>query len=179
MNKLLLFIFFTSFYLFAIAQDDTLTIKKNIKLCSDSMAKAFLTKDWKTYAHFTIPSLVEMLGGEEGFIAFTREMLDEMPDSSIKDFKIGEIVQLVKTPGSWQAVIEQKLVFEGDSMRLKSTSYLVGISINGGTAWTFLDPQGDVNTARLLFPELSEELIIPKTIDDLQMKEQKEKKLTN
>src|SRR5688572_16263364 len=176
MNRFLLCIFFTSFYLFAFAQDDTLIIKKNIKLCSDSMARAFLTRDWKTYAHFTIPSLVEMLGGVEGFIAFTQEMLDEMPDSSIKDFKIGEIVQLVTTPGSWQAVIEQKLVFEGDSIQIKSTSYLVGISIDGGTAWTFLDPQGDINTARLLFPELSDTLIIPQTIDDLQMKELKEKK---
>jgi len=176
MNKLLHCIFFTSFYLFASAQDDTLIIKKNIKLCSDSMARAFLTRDWKTYAHFTIPSLVKMLGGEEGFIAFTQEMVDEMPDSSIKDFKIGEIVQLVKTPGSWQAVIEQKLVFEGDSVLLKSTSYLVGVSIDGGTDWTFLDPQGDVNTARLLFPELSDALIIPKTMDNLQMTEQKKKK---
>ena len=176
MNRLFLYIFFTAFYLFSFAQDDTLLIKKNVKLCSDSMAKAFLSRDWKTYTHFTIPSLVEMLGGEEGFIAFTQEMLDEMPDSSIKDFKIGEIVQLVKTPGSWQAVIEQKLVFEGDSVRLRSTSYLVGVSIDGGHAWTFLDPQGDVNTARLLFPELSDALIIPKTKDDLQMKDQKEKK---
>ena len=176
MHRFLLYILFTTFYLFASAQDDSLLIKKNIKLCSDSMAKAFLSRDWKTYAHFTIPSLVEMLGGEEGFIAFTQEILDEMPDSSIKDFKIGEIVQLVKTPGSWQAVIEQKLIFEGDSVRLKSTSYLVGISIDGGSAWTFLDPQGDVNNARLLFPELSDALIIPKTTDDLQMIEQKDKK---
>jgi len=176
MNRFLLYIFFSAFCLFASAQDDTLIIKKNIKLCSDSMARAFLSRDWKTYAHFTIPSLVEMLGGEDGFIAFTQEMVDEMPDSSIKDFKIGEIVQLVKTPGSWQAVIEQKLVFEGDSLLLKSTSYLVGISTDGGQAWTFLDPQGDVNTARLLFPDLSDALIIPKTIDDLQIIEQKEKK---
>ena len=89
MYKFLFCILFATFYFFASAQEDTLIIKKNIKLCSDSMAKAFLTRDWKTYAHFTIPSLVEMLGGEEGFIAFTQEMLDEMPDSSIKDFKIG------------------------------------------------------------------------------------------
>ncbi|TAL48380.1 MAG: hypothetical protein EPN92_03750 [Chitinophagaceae bacterium] len=156
---------------FAIAQDDTTAIKKNIRLCADSMATAFMTKDWKTFTRFTVPSLVEMLGGEDSFIVFTKEMLAEMPDSAIKEYTIRDVVQLVKTPGNWQAVVEQHLVFEADSMILNSTSYLVGISLDGGRAWSFLDPQGETGNARLLVPDLSPAIIIPKTKDDLRNKE--------
>ena len=154
------------------AQDDTVLIKKNLKRCADSMVTAFMTKDWKTFTRFTVPSLVEMLGGEESFINFTKEMLAEMPDSSIKEYSAGQIIQLVKTAGSWQAVVEQHLVFEADSMRLNSLSYLVGISTDGGKGWTFADPQGETGNARLLIPDLSPAIIIPKTKDTLRYKDQ-------
>lgn len=172
MKKILPFLLCLLFIFPAMAQDDTVAIKKNVRLCADSMILAFMQEDWKTYTRFTMPSLVEMLGGEEGFIEFTKELLSEMPDSSVKEYTTGEVVQLVKTAGSWQSVIEQTLVFEADSMRLVSLSYLFGVSYDGGRAWTFIDPQGDINNVKLLFPDVSPEIRIPETKDDLRNMDQ-------
>lgn len=143
------------------SQPDTIVMKQNILRCADSMGKSFLQKDWKTFVRYNNPNLVRMLGGEENFIAFTKETLKEIPDTAFKKYEIGKIIQIVQTPFDWQCLVEQKTELNIHGMKMNSTTYLVGESLDGGKGWTFFDSQGDAESARLFKPDLSERFIIP------------------
>ena len=89
------------------------------------------------------------------------QMFMQMPDSAWKKYEPGNILQVVKTAGDLQAVIEFNSVSEWQGNRVTTTSYMVGESWDGGLFWTFFDSQNDVAIAKIIKPDLSEQLIIP------------------
>jgi len=71
------------------------------------------------------------------------------------------ILQVIRTGGDLQTVIELKTIIEWQDRRITTTSYLIGESWDGGLFWTFYDSGGDRTSAMLIKPDLSEQLIIP------------------
>jgi hypothetical protein len=144
------------------AQFDSSFIKTNIRHCADSLTGAFRTKKWDVFTRYSYPALVASLGGTKGFTDYISQMFGQIPDTAWKKYETGRILQLIKTGGDYQAIIELKTIIEWQGIRTTSTSHLVGESWDGGMFWTFFDSQGDVNAAKLIKPDLNEQLIIPK-----------------
>jgi hypothetical protein len=159
----LLFIFCSSQ-----AQFDTSFIKTNIHRCADSLTYGFKTKDWEIFTRYSYPALVGSLGGKKEFAAYISQTFGQVPDTAWKLYETGKILQVIKTGGDFQAIIELNTVIEWQGSRIITIFHLIGESWDGGMFWSFFDSQGDVNTARLIKPDLSEQLIIPKNEESIE-----------
>lgn len=156
----LLPVFLLSFSL-AYSQFDTSFAKSNIGRCADSLAYGFKTKNWEVYTRYSYPALVGSLGGKTEFMKYMDMMFRSIPDSAWKQYEPGKILQIIKTAGDLQTVVELKSVLEFQGQRFITVSHLIGESWNGGLYWTFFDSEGDREKARLIKPDLDEKLIIP------------------
>lgn len=84
-----------------------------------------------------------------------------IPDSAWKLYEPGKILQVIKTDGDLQTVVELKSVLEWEGNLITTVSYLIGESWNGGLIWTFFDSEGDRTRALLIKPDLSSQLVLP------------------
>lgn len=147
------------------AQFDTSYVKKNIRNCADSMMVGFKTRNWDLFTRYSYPALVGSMGGTKGFSSYIAETFSAIPDSAWKKYESGKILQVVKAGKDLQTIIEQHTILEWQGYRIRSTSYLIGESWDGGQFWTFFDSQGDAAASRQINAALSPALIIPKTIE--------------
>lgn len=152
----------------SLAQFDTSFMKTNIRRCADSLAHGFKTKNWELFTLYNYPALIGSMGGKNEFMKYMGLMFSQIDDSCWKLYEPGKILQVIKTGGDFQAVIELKSILEWQGMRITSTSHLIGESWDGGLFWTFFNNDGDRQAALLIKPDLSGQLIIP------QLKELKE-----
>ena len=143
------------------AQFDTAFAKQNIRHCADSLAWGFLHKRWDVFARYTHPALIGSLGGVKEFMDYMSSRLDAIPDSAWKMYSPGKILQVVKSDGDLQSVVELKSIAEFQGKRITTTSHLIGQSWDGGSFWTFFDSEGDRPSALLIKPDLSDKLILP------------------
>lgn len=143
------------------AQFDTTFAKSNIRRCADSLTQAFKTKNWELFTRYSYPALIGTMGGKSEFIQYISLMFSQIPDSAWKQYEPGNILQVIKTGGDLQTVIELKSVLVWEGNRITTVSHLVGESWDGGLFWTFFDSGGDRTSAQLYKPDLNEQIIIP------------------
>ncbi len=143
------------------AQFDTSFIKKNIRHCADSLTYGFKTKNWGVFTRYSYPALVGSLGGVKEFSTYISQTFSQIPDTAWKKYEPGKILQVIKTGGDYQTIVELKTIIEWQGSRITTTSHLIGESWDGGMFWTFFDSQGDIKAAKLIKPDLNELLIIP------------------
>lgn len=150
------------------AQFDTAWIKSNIRHCADSLTVGFKTHDWDMYARYSYPAIIGSMGGTESFKKFTAEAFAQIPDTCWKQYEPGKILQVIKTPGDMQAVVELRSILHWQGYRISTVAFLIGESWDGGLFWRFFGSEGDKEAARLIKPDLSDQLLLP------QKKESKE-----
>ena len=145
----------------AAAQFDTAVVKKNLLHCADSLTQAFKSKDWEKYTRYSYPAMIGTLGGKKAFIDYVAKNFNAVPDTAWKQYEPGKVLQLIKTDRDIQAIVELHSLIEWQGIRVISTSYLVGESWSEGLYWTFFDSQNDINAAKTIKPDLSNQMIIP------------------
>jgi hypothetical protein len=161
MKRLYTFLFFFFLFTVAHAQFDTAFAKFNIRKCADSLTYGFKSKDWELFTRYSYPALIGSLGGKEEFKTYMAMMFAPVADSAWKMYEPGNILQVIKTEGDLQAVIELKSILEWQGTRITTVSHLIGESWDGGMFWTFFDSEGDRPRALLVKPDLSDQIIIP------------------
>lgn len=136
--------------------------EENILRCADNMMAAYKNKDWPTFAKYNNPGMIKLMGGQEAFEKLLVEQMKQTPDSIVKSLTAGNILQVVKTAGDMQCVLEQKMIAQMEAMQITSTTYLVGESLDGGKNWTFFDgaARGLIKPINIK-PNLSPDLKIP------------------
>lgn len=88
-------------------------------------------------------------------------MFNQIPDSAWKKYEPGKILQIIKKDRDFLSVLELNTVLVWQGALIKSTTYLVGESWDGGMFWTFFDSQGDRQAALRIKPDLPADLVIP------------------
>ncbi len=151
------------------AQFDTAFAKTNIRHCADSMATGFKTKNWELYTRYVYPAMIGSMGGKAEMMRFMDSTFIAVPASAWKEYKPGKILQVLKTAGDLQAVIELYSVLEWQGQKVTTVTHLIGESWDGGLFWTFFDSEGDLVTARLIKPDLSEKVVIPQKKEKVEM----------
>jgi hypothetical protein len=160
-----LLLFFLFSFSGAHSQFDTAFAKKNIRQCADSLAYGVKTRNWELFTRYNYPALIGSMGGKDEFMKNMSLMFSQIPDSAWKQYEPGKILQVIKTGGDLQTVIELRSVVEWEGRRITTVTYLVGESWDGGLFWTFFDSGGDRTSALLIKPDLNEQLIIPTKIE--------------
>ncbi len=143
------------------AQFDTAFVRKSIRECADSLVSGFKERNWDRFTRYSYPPLVASMGGKEGFTRFIKETMAAVPDSAWKQYEPGDILQVLRTGSDLQAVIELHTTLQWESMRIITTTYLVGESWSGGRFWTFFDSRGSRESALQIKPDLAGDLVIP------------------
>ncbi len=142
-------------------QFDTAFIRDNIRRCADSLALGFRSRDWDLFTRYSYPALIGSLGGKQEFIRYVSQTFATIPSAAWKKYEPGKILQVIKTEGDFQTVIELNSVIEYEGKRVTSTGYLIGESWDGGMFFSFFDSQNDRRLAKTIKPDLSDILIIP------------------
>ncbi len=132
------------------------------------MYEAFLRNDLHTFARYTYPQLVRLMGGEATLIATLEKGLREMRGQgvSFQSVSVGTVRRIVSAGRELHVVLPITIVMRVPGGELHSQAHLLGISADGGRQWTFID------TARLtsenirkVLPNYNSELEIPSKVD--------------
>lgn len=144
------------------AQLDTVLLSKNIYTAEDSMMALFKRKDWKAYADYMNPTIIELMGGKEQFVKTMQELkiLDEV---DVQVHKKGKILELAKMEKEYQCIVETFMQMQVTGMLVSGSSYDIGISTDGKT-WTFFRIEESVtpDQIRQLLPNLNSNFKLPK-----------------
>ena len=161
-NYLLLIVFIAS-CIQSQAQFDTLFISKKASAGEDSLIALFKKKDWKSYADYMHPSIIEMVGGKENFVTTLQQSMKALEVAKFDAFKNGRVLQIVKTNGQYQCIIESFMQMTLNGMLISGSSYDLAFSTDGNE-WKFLriDQTFAPETIKQLIPELSTDLKLPK-----------------
>ena len=146
------------------SQLDTLFLNKNIYTSEDSMIAIFKRKDWKTYADYMNPIVIEMLGGKDGFVKYLQEQMKILDEADVQIYKVGKILQLLKINGQYQCVVESFLQMKMNGMTISGSSYDIATSVDG-VKWNFFRITETATSAQIkeIFPELSPEFKLPRS----------------
>jgi hypothetical protein len=144
------------------AQLDTALLAKNIYAAEDSMMALFKRKDWKTYADYMNPTVIELMGGKEQFVKTMQELkiLDEV---DVQIHKKGKILELEKMEKEYQCIVETFMQMQVAGVLASGSSYDIGTSTDGKT-WTFFRIEESVtpDQIRQLLPNLNSNFKLPK-----------------
>lgn len=139
----------------------------NLKAQAEEVGQSAVHEDHARMTELTHPALVEKFGGREAFVKKLESMAAEMKGLGIRVTKcaLGEPSKLIQVRGQVYAVVPMESEFAGpQGMPNKVTSYLIGVSSDGGEHWTFLDGAGigqDRSKVKSLLPDFPDSLPLP------------------
>ncbi|MBS1747380.1 MAG: hypothetical protein JST21_14525 [Bacteroidetes bacterium] len=128
------------------------------------MSTAFLASDYTTFAKYTYPKIVEMMGGANNMAEVLTKTTANMKAQgmSFSNITFGEPSAIIKSGNELQCTIPQHIELKLTQGRLVNTSTLIAISTDNGKNWTFVDTSNkDMATLRKALPNLSSAISIP------------------
>lgn len=148
---------------FTKASDQTDPIKKSVLSDATKMDEALIHQDYKTFASFTYPKIVTLLGGEKKMTEIIKKS-DET--SRIISIDLGNPSDIITSGKELQTTVPTKVTITmlepSKKGKLIILSTLIGISENSGKSWYFLDTSGKtIETLRTAIPNLSEKIVVP------------------
>jgi hypothetical protein len=135
-----------------------------LKQQANRMGQAFINGDYKTFAQFTYPKIVTMMGGGRNMAAELAQITKDMKVKSMtfSSITFGEVSKIIKCGNELQATLPQHTEIKLPDGRVVSTSTLIAISTDNGSSWTFCDTSNkDMNTIRKLLPNLCKAIVVP------------------
>jgi len=162
--KTYLFVIFLAFAFQSSAQFDTAAVSKKASVGEDSLIAIFNRKDWVSYANYMHPSLIKITGGKEKFVTILEQAMKALDGAQFDAFKNGRVLQIIKTNGQYQGVIESFMQMRFSGILMSGSSYDLAFS-NDGDSWTFMriDQKQTPETIKQLIPELSPDLKLPRS----------------
>jgi len=168
MNKfkkiLLIVIVATSVNVFSQTKTDALRDAKII-------SKATLNMDFETVLNYTLPSVLDMMGGKDAALNVIKATFEGMETQGFvfEKANINGVSEIVKEQGQYRCVIEgyNQMIMSGQ--RVSSKSYLLGIYNEADNFWWFIEAKQLKNDALVdkILPNFKTKLDIPE--DDLKV----------
>lgn len=135
-----------------------------IEAQANRMAQSLIKKDYKTFAEYTHPKVVEMMGGKEKMADIMDKNMSEMEAGGTHFAKItiGTPSKTITVGKELQCTVPQSVEMKVPNGKLTTESTLIGVSTDNGEHWTFMDTSGkDMKAVKETFPTISPELVIP------------------
>lgn len=139
-------------------------ITESLKAQAEELARAMEDDKHERIADLTHPKMLEKAGGRrkvlQGLEAFSRHRKSRW---SYQAVRIEEPTGAAEKNGNWYGVVPYTLTLVGDDKRrISQTSFLLGVSFDGGKVWQFMD--GNRATPQQItevMPDFPSELVIP------------------
>lgn len=128
-------------------------------------SKATLEMDFETVLKHTLPTVVELMGGQEAALTLLTNTFDGMKTQGFVFEKadILNVTEIVEEQGQKRCVVEGYNQMKMASQRIKSKSYLLGIYNTSDAYWWFIEAKQLKNKALLdqVIPNFKTSLDIP------------------
>jgi hypothetical protein len=158
-------IFLFSLFLAAcISHTKSVDISTRIKEQAETMGQFILKSDYKSFAKFTYPKVLELMGGEKKMIELMENESKEMESEGYRFLKItiGEPSKIITIGNELQCTLPETIEMKVPNGKLVIKSTLIAISIDKGKNWYFVDTSdNNMLTLKKTLPNLSGELVIP------------------
>jgi hypothetical protein len=155
-----------NFNVFSQTKEDALS---DAKIAS----KATLEMDFDTLLKYTLPSVLDMMGGKDAALTLLKSTFDGMKLQGFV-FEKADIIgvsDIVKEQGQYRCIVEGNNQMKMASQRIKSKSYLLGIYNDADAHWWFIEAKQLKNKAMTdqVLPEFKTSLDIPD--DDVEVED--------
>ncbi|MDT0606016.1 hypothetical protein [Croceitalea rosinachiae] len=141
----------------------TQTENKNLNSQLEEMKKFFLARDYESFANFTYPEVIKMMGGKSNMVKATEQAMNKMKNDgfSFTDLNFKSPSKFLKKDNELQCSLTQVIVMKTPRGKIESEYTLIGLSSDNGQNWTFIDTSGkDKETMLKYFPNLHNEIVI-------------------
>lgn len=159
-NKYFAILFF-AFVTFGInAQSQVENMLRDAK----SYNEAYLEKDFKTFTAMTVPSIVEVAGGEEVMVKVSKEQYETMVSAGMEFVSItpNKPSKIMLAGEDLHAILPQRVVTKIGDAEYARVSYYLASSNDEGSTWTFVDLEPyDAESIKTYVPSFTGELEIP------------------
>lgn len=142
---------------------DHIRAKEFAKTQAREINEALLRDDFSTVVQHSLPNVVKFNGGVEKMIAAMERSSREMKSSGtvIHAASVGEPDELVTQGEELFVVVPLDLELKVPNGKLRASSFVIGISNDGGKNWKFVNGDLDTQTVKLAVPNLPSKLRIP------------------
>ena len=171
MKKFLTALFLLFLISFMYAQKN---ISSVIKEQAKKMEEALMKGDYKVFVQFSLPALVDSMGGVDEMTEITKSGMEEMEKNGFTIIAVtfGNPSEICQTKKNWQCTLLQNIILKAPEGKVVNNSTLVGVSYNNGKNWYFIDAAGKSREQiKLFIPELCERIKIPEAIQPVFYKE--------
>jgi len=144
-------------------EDDVQAMKKTVKGKVEEINNALIKEDYNKVADLTHPSVVKKAGGKEKMIAGMETSLKDMKSKgfSFEAVKVEEPSDPVSSDSEIFVVVPFVLQMKAPGGKLKSKSFVIGVSSDQGKSWVFVNGDLDIEKVKLILPTLPEKLKLP------------------
>ncbi len=136
-----------------------------VKKKAQEVGEALLKEDYAKVIDLTYPKVVELLGGREKMIGALADGMRQLKEKgfAFRSVEVGEPADFIEGGKDTFVVVPTTTEMTAPGGRFIVKSYLLGISPDGGKAWTFVDGNGigTPEKREKILPKLPEKLELP------------------
>ena len=129
------------------------------------VAKATKALDFPTIIKYTHPALIKVVGGPDAMLIMIKKGMEALAIQglSIDSVAIGTPEDIFKAGKELHCLVPEAIVMTVPDGKLISKTYLLAISGDNGTNWTFIEISDQINnkTITQLLPNFNQDLRIP------------------
>lgn len=138
---------------------------ETVKRLAAQMLKATLDGNYAVIIDLTYPKIVAEMGGRANAIQAAEAMMQQLKESKfvVKELTSGEPGPFHRQGANTFVVVPTGMVIVSPEKTTRIASYLLGISPDGGKAWSFIDGAGlrDPELRKRFLPEMPASLTLP------------------
>ncbi|MEP2936544.1 MAG: hypothetical protein ABJM06_10930 [Gilvibacter sp.] len=143
-----------------------------------AMAQAKITSDatvagdFSTVLDYTLPTVLDMMGGKDGALETVTTAMDGMKQQGFEITKseVVEMVGFAEEEGEYRCVIQNNVVLNHPDYTINSTSYIFGVYNPEASQWYFIEGSQLKNEAlaQMVIPGFKTALEIPDDVRETQ-----------
>ncbi len=129
----------------------------------NEMKNSFMKGDFEKFIEFSHPDALKKFSSKEEAISFLDANFKLMESNNIKvlDIQFKEPSPIITYNNELQFTIQQAISLKTPNSKRIENSTLVGISVDNGKTWKFIDTSGKTSESVFnTYPGLSKELVI-------------------
>jgi hypothetical protein len=120
------------------------TDNKNLNEQLGIMKEAFMSKNYDTFADYTFPKVIDMMGGKEKMVNTTKNTIEKMESQGfvIESIAFENPSDFYNNKGDLQCVITQIMIMSTPNGKVENKTAVLAISSDDGENWNFFDTSG-------------------------------------
>ncbi len=138
---------------------------KRLKAQAGECTRAFVESDFERLADYTLPKVVELIGGRAKMVEVVRKDMAEMKTEGFEtlSYETSDPTQVLRVGGQTYAVVPAKLRMRTPEGVFVSESFMIAVSADGGSSWKFVGgSSANPATLKILLPAAAARLKLPR-----------------